>query len=248
VEDHSGNGASSHGHLTGCLVTLAGTPDDDSSIPVQLRSITQLAADLLPTVAYTSITGVHEGAYTTVAMSTTAALAVDEAQYADRTGPCLEALDGGSPQYVPRIDTTMKWPGFRQAAHRLGLHTSLSIPVFAGRGTPIAALNLYGRDPESMAPMGAAVLAVYDGAADSDLGASADDLGAGVGALIRGLAGAFGVRARIQQALGMIMQSEGTGADAAYTTLRLRAVAGNCTLTAAAATVLADASRGKPLG
>ncbi len=37
----------------------------------------------------------------------------------------------------------MRWPGFRDTAYRLGLHTSLSIPLFAGRGEPIAALNLY---------------------------------------------------------------------------------------------------------
>jgi hypothetical protein len=46
---------------------------------------------------------------------------------------------------VKNIDATMAWPGFREAAARMGLHASLSIPLFAGSGATIAALNLQPR-------------------------------------------------------------------------------------------------------
>jgi len=33
--------------------------------------------------------------------------------YADQAGPCLDALQTGAPTVVPRIDTTVDWPGSR---------------------------------------------------------------------------------------------------------------------------------------
>ena len=56
---------------------------------------------------------------------------------------------------MDHIDTTMAWPGFRQAAARMGLHASLSVPLFAGSGATIAVLNLYGHDPVTLVPLSA---------------------------------------------------------------------------------------------
>jgi hypothetical protein len=63
---------------------------------------------------------------------------------------------------VPDVAATMRWPGFRDSAYRLGTRASLSIPLFAGRGTAMAAINLYGRGPAALAPLTAAVWARYD--------------------------------------------------------------------------------------
>ncbi len=86
--------------------------------------------------------------------------AVDEAQYADDSGPCLDALHGGDPVAVD-ICATMSWPGFREAAERMGLKASLSIPLFAGSGTTIAALNLYSHDLPAMLALDAWVITIY---------------------------------------------------------------------------------------
>jgi hypothetical protein len=223
------------------LIALAGTPDDDSSVPVRLRSITQFAADLLPPVSYASMTVHDKDSYSTVAMSSEVALAVDEAQYAEQAGPCLDALGASQPTALPRIDATVKWPRFREAALRLGLRASLSIPLFAGRGVPIAALNLYGHDTGTMAPLSAAVLAAFESSGEDGAGSGLDGLGPGPRQLLDGLTGAFEVRARIQQALGVIMAAEETNADFAYTILRSRAAATALSLTAAAGSVLTRA-------
>ena len=45
--------------LTDDLITLAGTPDDESKVASLLRSITQCAADFVPPVSYASVT-VHD--------------------------------------------------------------------------------------------------------------------------------------------------------------------------------------------
>jgi hypothetical protein len=179
-------------------------------------------------------------------MSSEVALAVDEAQYADQAGPCLSALETAEPTALPRIDATVKWPGFRAAAHRLGLHASLSIPLIAGRGKPVAALNLYSRDAGAMAPLNAAVLATFDSFDHDGAPTGLDGLEPGTRQLVDGLTGAFEVYARIQQALGVIMGAEQRNADFAYAVLRSRSAASARSLTAAADSILTAAGSAEP--
>jgi hypothetical protein len=207
--------------LSYALVALAGTPDDHSGVEDQLIMIAQLSAQRISAVSYASVTARHDGAYTTVAASDAIAVAVDEAQYADQSGPCLDAIRTAKPLAVPEIATTMRWPGFRDTAYRLGLHTSLSIPIFAGRGEPIAALNLYGHDPTAMTALTSAVWAVYEEDAQPRPGLPGPDPGGAE--LVEGLTSAFAVRAIIQQAIGIIMDKQPGMPEHAYTTLRLRA-------------------------
>ena len=109
-----------------------------------------------------SAAGRHEGRYATIAASSDLAVAVDQAQDGDKTGPCLEALEADYPAAVPDITATMTWPGFRDTAARLDLTTSLSIPLFAGSGTTIAALNLYSRRTGTLSTLTTAVWAAYE--------------------------------------------------------------------------------------
>jgi hypothetical protein len=226
--------------LAECLIALAGTPDDASWIDCQLLTIAQSSADLIAPVAYASITAYRNGGVTTVAASSEIALAVDQAQYDDQTGPCLDALDTTSPTAVPDVAATMRWPGFRDSAHRLGITASLSIPLFAGRGTTIAALNLYSREPDGLALLTAAVLAAYDPPVSPGTTASEGSLDHGGEALIAGLVGAFAARARIQQAMGMVIAATHRSADAAYLILRMRAAETGATLIDTATAVIAD--------
>ena len=54
------------GALARSLITLAGIPDDASTVDEQLVVIAQLAADRVAAVDYASVTAVREDAYTTV--------------------------------------------------------------------------------------------------------------------------------------------------------------------------------------
>ncbi|AGZ41182.1 GAF and ANTAR domain-containing protein [Actinoplanes friuliensis] len=222
--------------LTETLIALAGTPDDASWIDTQLLTIAQSSADLITAIAYASVTAYREDAVTTVATTSDIARTVDQAQYDDQTGPCLEALDTAAPTPVPDISATMRWPGFRDSASRLGVTASLSIPLFAGRGVSVAALNLYSRDAYDLAPLIAAVSAAYDPAATP----ADEPLEPGGEALIAGLMGAFAVRARIQQAIGVIMATSHRTADAAYLVLRMRAAEKGTTLADTATAVITE--------
>jgi hypothetical protein len=226
--------------LRGELVTLAGTPDDAPAVAPLLVTIAGLAADRVDAISYASVTQSHEGAYTTVAASSALAVAVDEAQYADKAGPCLDALATGGVVGVPAIAATMAWPGFRTAATRIGMRASLSVPLFAGRGTPVAALNLYGRRPEPLSRLTAAVWAVFDPRTDAGQeGTGLDDGGV---ELVTGLQDAFVVRGLIQQAMGIIMATTRCEPEAAYDDLCTRASTTSTAMTDVAHRIITTAS------
>lgn len=227
----------SPGPLHDRLVGLAGMPDSAASVEIDLIVIAQLVASRVKAVDYASVTSRRGGAYATVATSSDVALAVDAAQYADDAGPCLEALDGGYPAAVPDIATTITWPGFRDAAVGMGLASSLSIPLVAGSGRTVAALNLYSHDPEAMAALTTSVWSAYD--SDPPVNAL-DTIGEGGTELVAGLTAALEVRAVIQRGLGTIMGIDRCGADAAYRTLCTLAEASGDTLFAASARLLMD--------
>jgi hypothetical protein len=212
------------GALASKIVALAGTPDDDSGIDSQLAAIAQLAADTLGPVSYASVTAVRDSSTTTVAASSDLAVAVDQAQYAEDSGPCLQALAEDTPVRVDDIAATMRWPGFRAAAAELGLHASLSVPLFAGSGATVAVLNLYGHDPVTMIALSAQVWAVYqaDPAPAPMAGMPLGD--AGGEDLIAGLTEAFETRALIERAKGVVMAQRGCSVEDAYLHLRVRAV------------------------
>jgi hypothetical protein len=226
--------------LTECLVALAGTPDDASWIDSQLLTVAQLSADLIAPVTYASVTAYRDDALASVAASADIARAADQAQYDDQEGPCLAALDTATPVDLPEMAAAVQWPGFRDRALRLGITTALSIPLFAGRGTATASLNLYGRAPKSLATLAAAVRTVYEPPSDrllNDLPHNRCDEGGD--ALVAGLIGAFAVQAEIQQAVGVIMAATHRTADAAYLLLRMRAAETGASLVDSAAAVLA---------
>jgi hypothetical protein len=225
--------------LTESIIALSGTPDDEPHVDAKLIAIARLSADLVLPIAYASVTAYRKGAYTTVAASSEIAVAVDEAQYADGKGPCLDALTDGSPVAVPSIAATMTWPGFRDTAYRLGLRASLSVPLFAGRGSPVAALNLYSRDLVAMTSLTAAVWAAYDAQPPSNGNLTAG-LDPGGSALVDGFSGAFAVRSTIQQAIGVLLAQGYADVDRAYAELRLRSRQPGNSLAGAASSVLAD--------
>lgn len=234
-------GSETRGPLAGSIVALAETPDDAATVDAQLRTIAQLSADRIAAVAFASVTALRGSVHTTVAASSDLARAVDEVQYAERRGPCVQAADEAAPVGVPDVSATMSWPGFRRVALRLGLNASVSIPLFTSSGTTIAVLNLFGRDSATMAPLIVGAWAVYD--PDRPM-PSRDDplppLDAGGAELLNGFAEALAVRATIQLAIDMVMARTNCSADDAYLRLRLHATETGTSLAAAAVSLITE--------
>jgi hypothetical protein len=213
-----------HGALATAIVTLAVTPEHSSSLAGQLVSIARLTAERVSAARYASVTALQGKAYTTVAVSDDLIRAVDEAQYADNAGPCLHALNTSSAVGVPDIDTTLQWPGFHEAAPRMGLHASVSVPLYAGRGEAVAVLNVYSDDRVAMAPLIAAICSLNghtDGEVSDEMMMSRLD--AGGRELVAGYAEALSVRATVQLAIELIRADNRCSADDAYVSLCIRA-------------------------
>ena len=201
------------------LLSLAGSADDDAVVDVLLERIAVAAADGLPGVVYASITAWRGEGYTTVAASSELARAVDDAQHAEQAGPCVQAEQTGAPVGVPDIATTMSWPAFHRQATELGLRASVSVPLFAGGGSPVAVLNLYGHDPVPLTALSEGVREVFalDRPADIDGGRSGAE---GTRQFLLGLGHALQVRTVIQQAVGVVMARDGCAAESAYQKLQ----------------------------
>jgi hypothetical protein len=227
------------GALATAIITLAGTPEHSSDLARQLASIAKLTAERVNAARYASITALRGRAYTTVAVSDDLIRAVDEAQYADDAGPCLDALDTSSPVGVPDIDATLNWPGFHEAAPRMGLHASVSVPLYAGRGDAVAVLNVYGDDGVLMAPLIAGICSVH-GQADGDVDDEAllSELDTGGQELVAGYLGALSVRATVRLAIELIRADNRCTADDAYLSLCIRAGNAGTDLAEAATSLL----------
>ncbi|MEU4221348.1 GAF domain-containing protein [Actinoplanes sp. NPDC026623] len=228
-----------HGPLAEAMITLAGAPDYSPRVDSLLMTIAGLAAERVAAASHASVTALRGKAYTTVAVSEELITEIDQVQYADNAGPCIEALDLGVPVAVPNTGATVQWPGFHQAAPRMGLHASVSVPLYAGRGDAVAALNLYSHDRAAMTPLIAGICTVHD---HPDRDPAGDEHLAGLDAggreLVAGYAEALSIRATVRLALELIRTDNRCSPDDAYLSLCIRAGEAGTDLAAAAAALI----------
>jgi anti-anti-sigma factor len=220
-------------------MSLAEATDDDASVDMLLTRIAVVAAEALPGVDYASITAWRDSGYTTVAASSDLARAVDDAQHAEAAGPCVLAEQTAKPVAVPDITATMSWPGFYRQATELGLQASVSVPLFAGGGTPVGVLNLYGHDAAALAALTTGVRDVFAAETTPAAGlASAGD--PGTRQFLAGLRQALRSRITIQRAVGVLMAGAGCDAVQAHQLLRERAAGAGESLSRTARRVISE--------
>jgi GAF domain-containing protein len=113
-----------------------------------LDRVAHLARRTIPGAAEVSITlSRGNGAYT-AALTGDLAIALDERQYAQGHGPCLDALATGATLSLPDMRNELRWPSFATHAADVGCHSSLSIglPVHESAA---GALNVYATAPHA---------------------------------------------------------------------------------------------------
>ncbi|KHD75818.1 hypothetical protein MB27_20485 [Actinoplanes utahensis] len=227
--------------LAEALVALAETPDDVPGIADDLQKVARLAADRIAAVDYAAIVRRPDDGSCVVAASGDLVQGVDSVTRAaqDSMGPPDACQSGAG---------TMSWPNFRDTATELGLGAT-SVPLFTGSGTAVASLDLYGRDPDRLAPLAAGIGAAYD--PDLPWPEECDDTrmcDAGCAELIAGFTEALSVRQSIQLAVVLLGASEQTDPAEAYLKLRVRAAAEGLSLLAAASAVIAPTLAGPATG
>jgi ANTAR domain/GAF domain len=105
----------------------------------------------------------------TAASAVTRALELDQHQYASGRGPCLEAALQRIPVRAVIGEERQRWPEFVEAAQRVGIRASLSMPLLIDRLAEeqelVGSLNIYSQTASAFDPFDAQLMRLYTTAA-----------------------------------------------------------------------------------
>ncbi len=181
-----------------------------------LDHVADLARRTIPGAAEVSVTLVRGKDAYTAAYTGELALKLDNWQYGQGHGPCLDASASAVTLSLPDMAKEDRWPRWAAAADQSGVHSSLSI------GLPVheevtGALNVYATEPEAFehdAIVLGEAFAAY--AAVAIANAYVYDVQV---SLAQNLQAAMQSRAVIEEAKGIIMGSRRCTADEAFAIL-----------------------------
>ena len=111
-----------------------------------LGRVAELARQTLPGTAGASVTLVESGRAFTAAFAGQTALDLDETQYQDGFGPCLEIAQSAGTVTVPDMAAETRWPAFARHALSAGVRSSLSVALPLQEAV-LGALNMYASQP-----------------------------------------------------------------------------------------------------
>jgi GAF domain-containing protein len=182
-----------------------------------LQDLARLAAGMLPGGS-AAITTRYNGTDLTVASSDERAELLDETQYRNGGGPCLDALATGRVVMSRDTASETRWPTYSNAARRYGLRASLSLPMIVA-GSTLAAVNVYSFD--TAAAFGPEEVTQYEGfAAQAAISLRLATRHEKDGILLAQLEAALNSRTVIDQALGIIMMQQRCTSAEAFDLLR----------------------------
>ncbi|SCG54990.1 GAF and ANTAR domain-containing protein [Micromonospora halophytica] len=116
-----------------------------------LRSVADLARRSVPGAAEVSVTLLRGDTPHSVAYTGDLALSLDEWQYRQGRGPCLDASVTGDALSVPDTTAEDRWPAWATRARQVGVGSSLSIGLPIQEAV-VGTLNVYGSAPRAFDP------------------------------------------------------------------------------------------------
>jgi GAF domain-containing protein len=181
-----------------------------------LDLVAELAKRTIPGAHEVSVTLVAEKDARTAAYTGQLALTLDEWQYREGHGPCLDASVSFATYSLPDMESEIRWPEIAERALAAGVHSSLSI------GLPIheqiaGALNIYATEPEAFDEDAIILGQTFAGYAAVALANA--HLYEAQATLAQHMQAAMESRAVIEQAKGIIMGSRRCSADEAFAVL-----------------------------
>src|SRR5437763_2166497 len=129
------------------LAALSGVPLMQSDLDSTLREICRIATAAVPGAEGASVTTFPQGRPGALA-SDDWAQHLDELQFAEHEGPCLDAYRTGNMFRILDLKTEARWPSYVPRALDQGVRSIMSLPM-AAEGSIIGALNLYARESEA---------------------------------------------------------------------------------------------------
>ena len=198
------------------VVTLAGVVLSQDDLSSTLDEVTRIAASALPGCDGASLTSFDDGRPVAAAADGEWARRLDELQYQEREGPCLDASRTGNVFRVRDLTEDTRWPFYGRRAIEAGARSMVSAPM-ASEGKVLGALDVYSRQPDSFGAEAVALLEIMAAQAGMAMQVAASffrhrDLG-------DQMRQAMQSRAAIEQAKGVLMAGRGCSADEAFTEL-----------------------------
>jgi GAF domain-containing protein len=188
---------------TAQLLSKALTPGD---LDHTLGQITAAAVEVLPMVAYASITILHsDGTLTTVAPTDLLLMPVDAAQYELREGPCYHAATDTAHVVSPDLANDPRFPRYAKVAISSGIRAQAGVRIFDAPKSQ-GALNLYSQQ----------VGAFEDFESLSELFAHQAAMAISYAQEIDNLEQAIHTRGTIGQAVGIVMERYGLNDERAF--------------------------------
>lgn len=189
-----------------------------NNVELFLQEAAELAAGVVEPPASCGITIQRDGQPITVASSDDQAALLDETQYQQDDGPCLQAMRTGHPVYVRDVGSERRWPPYIKVARQHGLQSSYSMPMMV-RGESLGAVNTYAfHSTDAFDDDQKQRLAVFSAqAAGAFQLVSRNTRNT---ELLEQLERALTSRTVIDQALGIIMGQQQCSADEAFALLR----------------------------
>ncbi|MEH0934550.1 GAF and ANTAR domain-containing protein [Micromonospora psammae] len=201
--------------LTEAALQLGTIRHGDTPLDAVLSRIAEIARDSIPGAEEVSVTLVHGAEAHTAAYTGELALRLDEWQYEQGRGPCLDAATTGTVMVVPDMAEESRWPEWAARAHAAGAGSSMSIGLPIQEAV-VGALNVYGARARAFDEMAEAAQTFADHAAVALANAHLYD---GVATMAQQMQAAMRSRAVIEQAKGIIMGQRRCTADEAFAIL-----------------------------
>jgi GAF domain-containing protein len=195
------------------LAQLAGLVLTEPDLDAAMTRVTQVAVALVDDCHGASLTMRRAGVPDTPAASDAWSRSLDELQFAEQEGPCLDCLREGSVMRARDLAGDERFPSYGPRAAERGARSALSLPL-AADGRTVGALNLYSRDPDAFDrdALGLGELL----AAHAALGVQAAIAYYSSRDLAEQMRSAMASRALIEQAKGVLVEREGVSPDRAF--------------------------------
>ncbi len=211
----------------------------DSDMSAILDGVVHFASRRIPGSDESSITLIRDDRASTVAATGPLAVKLDEAQYEQGYGPCLDAGRADALLQIEDAATETRWPTYVAEARQLGLASSVSFPLPV-ENYLVGALNVYSLRPNAFSSDGIALGLALARHVTAALSLAETALGHRdrVGHLER----AVESHSVIDQAKGIIMAQQKCTGEVAFAMLRKLSMDQNIKLYELAAALVASAS------
>jgi transcriptional regulator with GAF, ATPase, and Fis domain len=224
---------------TGALTELSTALTSEMDMSEILDRVVHLVQKYVPGAEQSSITLIRGTKAATAASTGPLPIALDEIQYGQGYGPCLDAGRSDAVMHIADMATEQRWPAYTPLAIQHGVRSSLSLPLPV-ENYLVGALNIYATradafDHDSIA-LGTSLAAHVSAAL------SVAETSQGHRLRADNLAKAMRSRDVIEQAKGMIMAQQKCSAEAAFQLLRKLSMDENIKLQDLAVSVVSSAS------